>query len=71
MRVGNLFVVATLQATVFTTIYLGGTFAVLGVNPITKLREYKADRLKQQELYARMADKEQNLQESLESMTYG
>ena len=50
--------VATFQAIGFTTVYLGGTFAVLGINPFTKLKEFKAERQKQEELFAGMSLKE-------------
>ena len=43
VKVSNLFMIATVQAIGFTSIYLGGTFAVLGVNPITKIREMKEE----------------------------
>ena len=38
-KLKNLFIIATTQATLFTTLYLGGTFAILGINPITKYKE--------------------------------
>ena len=43
VKVSNLFMVATIQAVGFTTIYLGGTFAVLGINPIKKIKELKEE----------------------------
>ena len=36
--------IATLQDVGFTTIYLGGSFAVMGINPIKKYRELKAQK---------------------------
>ena len=39
VKVRNLFFVATIQAVGFTSVYLGGTCAVLGVNPVQKYRE--------------------------------
>ena len=36
--------IATLQAVGFTTIYLGGAFAVMGINPIKKYKELKAQK---------------------------
>ena len=33
--------IATLQAVAFTTIYIGGAFAVMGINPIKKYKELK------------------------------
>ena len=41
VRISYLFIVATMQSVGFTSIYLGGTFAILGINPITKYRELK------------------------------
>ena len=41
VKVSNLFIVATIQSVGFTTIYLGGTLAVLGINPIQKFREMR------------------------------
>ena len=43
VRVSNLFLIATVQAFGFTGIYLGGTFAILGMNPIKKYREMKQE----------------------------
>ena len=42
VKVSNLFLVATVQAVMFTSIYLGGTLAVLGINPVTKYKEMMA-----------------------------
>ena len=36
--------IATLQAVGFTSIYLGGAFAVMGINPIKKYKELKAQK---------------------------
>ena len=41
VKVSNLFMIATVQALGFISIYLGGTLAILGVNPIEKAREIK------------------------------
>ena len=38
-----MFMIATLQAVGFTSIYLGGTFAILGINPVKKYREMKQE----------------------------
>lgn len=39
VKISNLFIVSTMQAMGFTTIYVGGTLIVLGVNPVKKYRE--------------------------------
>ena len=41
VKISNLFMIATLQAVAFTTIYIGGAFAVMGINPIKKYKELK------------------------------
>ena len=58
--------VATMQAVGFTTVYLTGTLAILGVNPVTKWKQLKQEK----ELMLRESD-EQNLHDSLTSMTVG
>lgn len=35
--------IATIQALGFTAIYLGGTFAILGINPIKKYKQMKIE----------------------------
>ena len=37
--IGNFFFIGTLQAIFFTTFYIGGTLAILGINPATILRQ--------------------------------
>ena len=37
--INNLVVVATAQALMFTSLYLAGTLAIIGVNPVTFVRE--------------------------------
>ena len=43
MNVRNLIFISTVQATGFTLCYLAGTFGVLGINPIKKMREIKEE----------------------------
>mmetsp|Transcript_8620 Transcript_8620/g.14573 ORF Transcript_8620/g.14573 Transcript_8620/m.14573 type:complete len:110 (+) Transcript_8620:175-504(+) len=43
VRVPNLILISTVQAMMFTSIYIGGTFAILGINPIKRARELKAE----------------------------
>ena len=43
VEVSNLFMIATMQAVGFTSIYLGGTCAILGINPMKKYKEMKQE----------------------------
>ena len=41
VRVSNLLLISTVQALGFTAIYLGGSFAIVGVNPVKRYRELR------------------------------
>ena len=39
----NLIIVSTFQAVGFTTFYVGGTLAILGINPVQAIRKYREE----------------------------
>jgi len=57
VKISNLFLVATSQAIMFSTIYLGGTCAILGENPVRKYREMVKIN---EELYAKFEEVEKS-----------
>ena len=43
VNITNLIFISTVQAIGFTTLYLAGTFGILGINPVNKIREIKEE----------------------------
>ena len=41
--IGNFFFIGTVQAMFFTTFYIGGTLAILGINPLAILKNRDSD----------------------------